>query len=164
MSKKRVRNDFSIEGATLVFKNFAGKRTDFNDEGNRNFGVLLDDGLAEKLSNDGWPVKYLHPKEDDPEQYEQPWMKVRVRFNNYPPKIVLINSRGRKKLDEETVEQLDWTKFKTCDVIISPYNYPAMKGRPAGVSAYLKAIYVTVIEDEFEEKYADLVDLDDFED
>lgn len=164
MSEKRVKNGFSIEGAQLIFKNFAGKKTDFNEEGNRNFGLLLDDDLAEQLSKDGWPVKYLRPREDDPEQYEQPWIKVRVRFNTYPPKIVLINSRGRKRLDEETVEQLDWTRIKMCDVIVNPYNYQAMPGRPAGVSAYLKAIYVTVTEDDFEEKYADLIDLDDLGD
>lgn len=160
MSTEKVTSNIKIEGAKLIFKNFQGKRTDFNDEGNRNFGVLLDDDLAEQLKADGWRVKYLRPREDDPEQYAQPWLSVKVKFNPYPPITVLINSRGKKKLTEETIDQLDWTIIKNCDLIIRPFNYPAIPGRPAGVSAYLKAIYVTILEDEFAEKYADIPDLD----
>lgn len=157
----KVTNNIRIRGAKLIFKNFQGKRTDFNDEGNRIFGVLLDDDLAEELKCDGWRVKYLRPREDDPDQYEQPWLQVKVKFNPYPPIAVLINSRGKKKLTEETIDQLDWSIITNCDLIIRPYNYPAIKGRPAGVSAYLKAIYATISEDEFVTKYADIPDLDE---
>ena len=153
MSEKVV-NNIKIKGAKLIFKNFQGKKSDYNEEGNRNFGVLLEDRLAEALENDGWNVKRLRPKEDDPEQYRQPWLPVKVRFDPYPPVAVLINSRGKVKLDEESIDQLDWSVIADCDLIIRPYNYPARNGRPAGVSAYLKTIYVTISEDEFEEKYA----------
>lgn len=155
--QQRVTNTIKIEGARLIFKNFQGKKSDFNDEGNRNFGVLLDDNLAEELKEDGWKVKYRKPRDDED---EFAWLPVKVKYNKYPPIAVLINSRGKKKLDEETIAQLDWTLIKNCDLIIRPYNYPAIKGRPAGVSAYLKAIYVTILEDEFAEKYADIPDLD----
>lgn len=164
MNERRVTGLIRIEGARLLFKNFQGKRTDFNDDGRRNFGVYLDDELADQLKNDGWRVKYLKPKEDDPEEYKQPWLKVNVKYNMYPPVAVLITSRGKKKLTEETIDQLDWSRIKYCDLVISPYNYPAMAGRPAGVSAYLKSIYVTIDEDEFEKKYADIPDLDDYDD
>ncbi len=160
MAEQRVTSNISIEGAKLIFRNFQGKRTDYNDEGNRNFGVLLDDDLAENLSRDGWKVKYLRPRPDDPDQYRQPWLPVKVKFGQIPPIVVLINSRGKKRLDEDTVEQLDWSIIKNCDLIIRPYNYPATKTRPSGVSAYLKAIYVTISEDEFADKYADIPDLD----
>lgn len=158
--ERKVTSNVRIEGAKLIFKNFAGKGTQYNAEGNREFGVLLDDELAADLLNDGWNVKYLKPKEDDPEKYEQPWLKVKVKFGQIPPICQLINSRGKVKLDEDTIDQLDWSYIENCDLIIRPYNYPAMAGRPAGVAAYLKAIYVTVQEDEFEKKYADIPDLD----
>lgn len=158
MAEKVTRN-IKIEGARLIFKNFQGKKTAFNDEGKRNFGVLLDDDLAEDLKLDGWRVKYRPPREDDPEQYEQPWLPVKVSFNPYPPIGWLINSRGKVRLDEDNIDQLDWTIIKNCDLIIRPYNYPAIKGRPAGVTAYLKAIYVTISEDEFAEKYANVPEL-----
>lgn len=158
--ERRVTGKIRIEGARLIFKNFRGKATEFNEEGNRNFGVLLDDDLAESLMDDGWNVKFLRPQEDDPEQHRQAWLPVKVKFNQYPPRAILINSRGKKRLDEETIEQLDWSRIVDCDLIIQPYNYPALRGRPAGVSAYLQTIYATVSEDAFEEKYADLPDLD----
>lgn len=161
MSEQKITSNIKIEGAKLRFKNFQGKRTEFNDEGNRNFGVLLDDERARRLMDDGWPVKHLRARDDDPEQYEQPWMSVKVRFRPYPPVVVLINSKGKKRLNEDTIDQLDWSIIKNCDLIIRPYNYPATKGRPAGVSAYLKAIYVTIQEDELAEKYANVPDLDD---
>jgi hypothetical protein len=63
-------------------------------------------------------------------------------------------------LTEETIDQLDWSIIESCDLVIRPYNYPAIAGRPAGVSAYLKAMYVTVVEDDFAKKYADIPDLD----
>lgn len=151
-----VSGKIRIEGAKLIFRNFRGKGTEFNDEGNRNFGVLLDDDLAESLLDDGWKVKYLRPQEDDPDQYSQPWLPVKVKFNKYPPRIVMITSRGKVPLDEDTVDQLDWSRIVDCDLVITPYNYPALKGRPAGVAAYLQTLYVTISEDAFEEKYADI--------
>lgn len=159
--EKHVTNNIRIEGAKLIYRNFQGKGSQFNKEGNRTFGVLLDDELAKRLIDDGWRVKFRKPREDDPDQYEQPWMEVKVRFEPYPPVVVLINSKGKKKLDEETVGQIDWSRIIDCDLIIRPYNYPALQGRPAGVSAYLKAMYVTIEEDEFYKKYENIPDLDD---
>ena len=153
---RKVKNNINIEDARLIFKNFAGKGTQFNEEGNRNFGVILDHELADQLIEDGWRVKYLKPAEDDPDQVKTPWLSVKVKFNPYPPVCQLITERGIIKMNEETIDQLDWSHIKTCDIIIRPYNYPAVKGRPAGVSAYLKAIYVQIEEDNFSKKYANI--------
>ena len=159
MSERRVTNNITIEGAKLIFRNFSGKITDFNRSGQRNFCVVLDDELAEKLEADGWSVKYRKPREDDPEQYRTPFLPVKVQFGMYPPKVVLITSRGKKELNEESVGQLDWARIINADVQIRPYNYPAMQGRPEGVSAYLKQLYVTIQEDPLESKYADIPDI-----
>lgn len=161
MSEQNKVGNITIQDARLIFKNFQGKGTQYNTEGKRNFGVILDDVTAEQLEKDGWKVRYLRPKEDDPDQYSQPWLSVQVKFNPYPPVAVLITSKGKKKLDEETIDQLDWSIIKTCDLIIRPYNYPAMGDRPSGIAAYLKAIYVTIQEDELALKYGDIPDLDE---
>lgn len=155
----QVLNNVNLENATLIFKNFSGRVSEYNKDGSRSFGVLIDDDLAGRLENDGWRVKYLRPREDDPDDHRQAWLPVKVKFNNYPPSITLINSRGKKRLDEDTVEQLDWSRFKKCDLVIRPYNYPEIAGRPAGVAAYLKAMYVTLDEDEFEMRYNDIPDI-----
>lgn len=157
--ERRVTNNIRIEGAKLIRKNFRGEAGDFNEAGKRNFGVLLDEELALDLIEDGWNVKHLRPREDDPDQYEQPWLPVKVKFHPYPPIAMLINSRGKIRLTEDTIDQLDWSILTNCDLIIRPYNYPAILGRPAGVSAYLKAIYATISEDDFANKYADIPEL-----
>lgn len=159
-AQRKITSNISIEGATIVRKNFAGRATEFNDEGNRNFCVLLDDDLAEQLMQDGWNVKHFHARPDDPDQHEQAFLSVKVKFDPYPPICQLISRKGKMRLDERTIDQLDWSRIENCDLIIRPYNYPALKGRPAGVSAYLKALYVTIVEDEFASKYADIPDLD----
>lgn len=150
-----------IEGAKLILKNFQGKEKEFNKEGNRNFGVILDDDLAQQLEADGWPVKFLKPLPDDPEQRKTPWLSVKVKFSkreeiNGNPMAVLITARGKIKLNEENIGQLDWTRIKNADLVINPYSYPSIKGRPGGVSAYLNSIYVTVEDDDFYEKYGSL--------
>lgn len=162
-SEKKYISDIKIEGGHLIFKNFQGKGNDYNKEGDRNFGVLLDDDLAERLKDDGWNVKYRPPRQDD--DHEQAWLPVKVKYGNYPPIVVLINSNGKIRLDEDTVGQLDWTQIKTADMIIRPYNYPAMvdkKGnviRPSGIAAYLKSLYIVVNEDDLAMKYKDIPDL-----
>ena len=47
-----------IENAQLIHKNFEGKETDFNRLGNRNFGVVIEDGnTAKEMAADGWNIK-----------------------------------------------------------------------------------------------------------
>lgn len=161
--EKKVTGNITIEGARLIFKNFQGKADTYNKEGDRKFGVLLDDELAEQLENDGWNVKHLRPREDDPEQHSQAWLPVKIRFKPYPPVAVMVTSRGKRKLDEETIGQLDWSYITNCDLIISPYNYPATPTTSAGVAAYVKAIYATIKEDDLALKYGDIPDLEDLD-
>lgn len=160
MSEKyNVTNNITIEDAKIVFRNFQGKEGKYNAAGNRTFSVLLDDDIAEKLQDDGWSVKFLKPREDDPDRHEQAFLPVKVKFGKIPPVAMLITSKGKIKLDEDTIGQLDWAYFKTVDVVIRPYNYPSIAGKPAGVSAYLKAIYVTINEDDLSLKYGDIPDI-----
>ena len=160
MSEQKRVSNITIEGAKLIFRNFSGKVTEFNKNGNMSFSVLLDDDLAAQLENDGWNVKYRKPREDDPDQYRQPFLPVKIKFGMYPPTVVIITSRGKKRLDENTIGQLDWVRIQNADVQIRPFTYPAMQGRPEGISAYLKTLYVTIIEDPLDTKYADIPDID----
>ena len=147
-------NNVVIENARIRFKNFSGKAGRFNQEGNRNFCVLLEDGLAEMLKEEGWAVKYLKPL--DEEEAPQAYLQVSVKFSNIPPKVVLVSSRGQTILDESTISTLDYADLAKVDIILRPYNWE-VRGE-TGVKAYLKTMYATLDEDPLELKYADAPD------
>lgn len=144
----RTKN-LAIENAQICFRNFSGKGGTYNPEGHRNFCVILDDRLATQLAEDGWNVKYLRPKEEG--EAPRPYIQVKVNYKNSPPKICMVSSKGISVLDESTVGMLDWADLETVDLILSPY-YWDVQGRH-GVTAYVKAMYATIAEDEFESKY-----------
>lgn len=153
-----------LEGVKLCCRNFSGNK--FGQGGSRTFGVVIDPELAKKLEDAGWTsIRWFDPV--DPDEAPVPWLLIKFKYGiskttGRPtgPTIVLINSKGKKLLDQETVDQLDWSLIKCADVIAHPYAYPAMNGRSAGTSTWLDGLYVTVEEDEFELKYSDLRDLD----
>lgn len=150
-----VKNNIVIEDARIGFRNFSGKEGQYNPPGRRNFCVFLDDKkLAEQLIKDGWNVRYLRPKEEGDE--EQAYLQVSVNYKNIPPKIVLITGHGKTVLEENEVGMLDWADIQNVDLIIRPYNWD-VNGKQ-GVKAYAKSIYVTIEEDEFENKYYDVPD------
>lgn len=148
-------NTVLMEGVRIVFRNFAGKEGQYNREGDRNFAVLLDDRVAEEMARDGWNVKWLKPREDAEEgETPQAYLQVSVNFKGRPPRIVLITSRGRTNLDEDSIEMLDWADIQNVDLIVRPYEW-SVNGK-TGIKAYLQSIYVTIEEDALERKYAEL--------
>lgn len=143
-------NTLNIENAKLMFRNFAGKADQFNSQGRRTFCIMLDDDVAEQLSRDGWNIKYTKPR--DPEDNPQAFLQVRVNYNSpVPPKIFMVTSTGKTLLDEFTVSQLDHSEIVNVDIQISPYQWE-MRGE-TGITAYVKTMYVTIVEDPFASKY-----------
>lgn len=147
-----MAENITIENARIIFRNFSGEEGKFNAKGDRNFCVLIDDEDADILTLDGWNIKWLKPR--DEEDKPQAYLPVKVNFNNIPPKVILVTSRGKTKLDEDTVGSLDWAELENVDLIIRPYDWN-VNGK-TGRKAYLKAGYFTIVEDAFESKYYDV--------
>jgi hypothetical protein len=154
-TKERIPN-LTLENVQLRFRNFAGAAGQFNAEGDRNFCVLLDPDVATAMIENGWNVKQLKPREegDAPQDYIK--VKVSYREGQRPPRIEMIKSNGMVHVDKDMVAILDWAQFSKVDLIISPYYWTSANG--AGISAYLSSLYVTLIEDELELKYANVPD------
>lgn len=152
----KVTDNIVIENARIGLRNFSGKEGRFNPAGRRNFCVFFDDReMAQRLKNDGWNIKIAKPKDeydDDP----IPYMQVAVSFGRIPPVINMISSTGKVRITEDMVDQLDWVEIQNVDLIIRPHNYDI--GGRTGVKAYLKTMYITIVEDVFAEKYRDVPD------
>lgn len=151
-----------LNGARLVFRNFAGRATKFTPEGKRTVCVLIDPDLACRLRADGWTVKTLQPR--DAGDVPQDYLSVNVHYGEHSsPKIYMLSGqfvdgkdgeikfKNRVLLDENTVSSLDYAEISNVDICIRPYEWEM--GGKTGVKGYLKTMYVTLVEDEFASKY-----------
>lgn len=152
MPKKKVIDNISIENARIGYRNFSGKETTYNARGKRNFCVFLDEETAVKLEKDGWNIKRRIPRQEGEEVI--PFLQVTVSFDHIPPNIILVTKKGRRELSSKTVNMLDWAEIENVDLVIRPYNWE-VSGK-GGVKAYVRNMYVTIVEDEFAAKYADM--------
>ena len=152
---------YGVNGRLIRFRNFAGKPGQYNMEGDRNFCLLLAPEDADALQKDGYNVRYLRPRDESEEP--QPYIQIKVAYRNRrgeskrPPKIVQITSHGKTTLNEETITNLDWADIEKADIAINPHPYDNVNGR-SGIKAYLKTMYVTIAEDDFESRYLDVPD------
>ena len=160
MAEIRKVPNVMFEDARIIFRNFEGKPTTFKPAGGvRDFALVLDDAKAEAMIADGWNVKYLKAREDVEDSEPQPYIIVTVTYGAFPPRIVLITSRGKTVLTADSVNVLDAAEIEKLDLIIRPYNWEVHGN--AGVKAYVKSMYVTLAEDELERKYSDIRDVPD---
>ena len=149
MSDKRQA--IVMEDVRIMFRNFSGKGNRYNREGSRNFCVVIPEENYDDFSEPGWNIRELKPRDegDEPLKYTQ----IIVNYLNSPPKIVLVSGKKKTILDEESVGVLDWADITHVDLIINPYLWEVNDA--TGIKGYVKTMYVTVYEDEFESRYYD---------
>lgn len=169
------RNLLEIANAQIIFKNFSGRektatvggRTKVvNEEGKRNFNVVLDPeksdifwngeqvtnpDFGQELANLGFNVT-VRPGNEDGEgpQYRLP---VHIAFDNVVPDIYLISGNKKTKLNEESIGVLDMADIVSADISINNGRpYTGNDGREK-VKAWCNIGYFTITQSRFASKY-----------
>ena len=155
----RGRDIVQMDHVRFLWPNFSGRGDcKFSRDGERNFNIVIPDPeIAEALQNNlnkygvGWNVKIKPPREEG----EAPltYLNVKVKFNEYGPKVHLISGDKRVMLTEETIGCLDNMDVLNADLDLRAYdgdgNYGPFR------SAYLQCMEVTQNIDRFSARYAD---------
>lgn len=163
------------ENATITFKNFAGRGSRYNKEGDRNFVWLIDDpDLAKAMHDDGWNVKvYVNDESLVSELVAAGWedvgvkvnlrneveyrLQVSVNFNtppNIPPVLIYTYANGvATRIFEDTVGELDGLFFENVDLTVRPRWWQDDKTGDWRIKAYLKEARITVETSRWEAKY-----------
>lgn len=146
-------DDLEIENANIkwAFSHFDGRQDTFNDEGQHNFQVIIDEEHAKDLMAEGWPIKVKDGREEgDPPEY---LLKVNISYRFEAPQIYLIKGNRKYRADESDLSDIKRATCEQIDVIIQPS--PWVHGRESGISAYAKEMYVKIKESRFGAAYAD---------
>lgn len=141
----------TLEHARIIYRNFAGKAKTYNAAGLRNFHVVLDPEDAKRLQADGWNIKWPKPRDDGEER--NPTLKVAVRFDNFPPHVVMMTKKNRVELDEESIGQLDTAQIEDVALRITGSYYKMDNGQE-GFKAYLSQLFVILSENDLMAKYS----------
>lgn len=168
MAGKLNLTPVKIEGVPLIFRNIAGGPDRFNKEGGkRYFHAILPPEMADEMIAAGWNIKTLVSKFDDEPNLAH--IKINVNLNGrQPPRMVLVTAKGRTTFpvrdpDPEKQEELqamlaifDMVDVAYADIMVNPYQ----RDPDSPVTAYLKTLFLNVREDELEQKYADVPELE----
>ena len=154
-------NNIVIENAQILgrsYRNFSGAPKRWTPKGQKapcTFGMALTPELVEVFEDKGVTVNYTKPYDDAPEDWEPlPFINVTARFDNWPPLISMITSRGQTHLDEDSVSLLDYAEIISADVTVNISHWEA-RGE-TGAKVYLNRLYVTIEEDPLDIKYANV--------
>lgn len=153
------RGVLQIDDARIIWRNFKGAGSMFNNEGDRNFSLVIpNEELAEELKNDknkfgaGWNVKTREPREEgEAPLYHLP---VKVKYTERStPRVFLISGDFREELTENTIGILDDISIAHIDLDIRPYDGEGRFGPHR--TAYLQGMWVVQDVDRFQRRAAE---------
>lgn len=150
-----------VRNARIMFKNFEGRPDKYHKEGGkRQFTLVIEDEeMANQLKDDGWSVSFRNVGDDENPVMEGR-LKVNVSFAYGDPNVYMIIGKKKKKLNQQTIGNLDTAEISNVDVNIYP-SYAGKKYGFDGPAAYVEKMIVTVVEDDLDIKYGDMDDDDD---
>lgn len=152
----RERSVIKIEDEfikNVLFRNLSGAPGTYDKGGSPNFWIVLTDDKARELEEldirgEHLNIKWKANRDGDLE----PRLQLFARYDNFPPNIYKVTSRGMTLLDAETVGTLDYDEILHLDLEINPYKWDRPDGS-SGIKAYIKTAYFTIAEDSFADRY-----------
>ena len=136
------RGRLLVDDAKIIYKNFAGRGSDYNKEGDRNFSLVIPQEFVEGLLADGWNVKEKVSQSTGEKFYVMP-VTVRYFDENGDGCDAVMKANGSKIiLNPDTIGQLDRADIVRCDMDIRPYFWKY--GNKSGKSAQLEVISVEI--------------------
>ena len=144
---KKIR----IDDVLLIHKNFSGRETQFNREGNRCFDVVIDDDdLANRMKDDGWNVKTK--VKDDGSNFN--FLPIQISYKYKAPHVhMIVNNRHTELTSEEELNRFDDATILKCDIGIRPRLWDPDHHK---IKAYLDELWITIEGEYYEEKYRNL--------
>lgn len=135
----------NILGTNLIFRNFSGRESQWNEAGNRVTGIIVPPNRVNEFVDSGFNVKMYVPK-TDPQAEPIYYINAKIRYDNYPPLIYIKTpfSEPLEIKEESDLNQIDRSEIDFVDVKLNL----SKKG-----AAYIDKMYVNTIVDDFEEKY-----------
>lgn len=148
MPDNRMR--VTVRDARIILRNFSGTGKPMNQEGNRNFCVVIDDpAVAQSMGESGWNIKTSNRPVEEGQELK-PFIQVTVKYRDIngqpvkPPRIVMMTSSGPRTITEENVSHLDNVDIAKADVIFQERKWEG------GIKAYCKTLVIWIDEDELE--------------
>lgn len=145
----RIINLRDLTDNDIFFRNLKGAARGKIPAGIRTFCVYVPETMVNALVDDGWKVledTYKVQEGEAPKHF----IRVRARFDNYPPEIVLMSAGKKVKLTEDTVSRLDSDKILNADIQVRG----SVNKNDGSVTAYLSKMGVEVEADWFDEKWS----------
>ena len=139
---------FEINDAKLIWCNLCGRAAQYNEDGQRNFNVVLDEDSYNRLKDAGVNVR-IRPSRDESAE-PQYLLKVNLGYDFRPPVIYIDNGENEREL---SVGELSIIDDAAMDGTIShvDLSFRASRSRRRtdnyGLSAWLKSMYVRIEED-----------------
>ena len=150
-------NKLKIDNLTnrdIIYRNFSGKQTQFNRNGNMKFSIVIDPAMAPKLQQEGWNVKVKPSKNDENEMFCTLEVRVRFDLSFAKPKIKQATAHSSVMLNENNIKNLDDAEIETAKVVLRQYAWTNPSGEH-GISAQLSEMYVKLQEGVLEELWAE---------
>lgn len=156
----RVDN-LNIEGGEIAYSNFAGRISDYNENGNRTVTFVIHNDIAKKLIEDGWRVR-RQEFPNDPDRPPRYLLEATMTFRTKDgrpkdPKIFIVrDDNSFVHVTEETVGTLDAADIISADAVIGPWYWE--RNGKSGIKAYINSLYIKVKENPIDAKYRPMID------